>query len=88
MNKKNIKIIITVTAIVLVLTVIMIQIGEKNKTKKVTVTSTSALSNKKIGWGIKRNDNHEQPDLGKTNKEILEKNNGIAIGNNNDKFIY
>ena len=20
--------------------------------------------NKKIGWGIKRNDNHEQPDLG------------------------
>ena len=88
MNKKNIKIIITVTAIVLVLTVIMIQIGEKNKTKEATVTSTSALSNKKIGWGIKRNDNHEQPDLGKTNKEILEKNNGIAMGNNNDKFIY
>ena len=88
MNKKNIKIITTVTVIVLVLTVTIIQIGEKNKTKEATVTSTSALSNKKIGWGIKRNDNHEQPDLGKTNKEILEKNNGIAMGNNNDKFIY
>ena len=51
-------------------------------------TSTSSLSNKKIGWGIKRNDNHEQPDLGKENKALLEKNNGIAMGNSTDKFIY
>ena len=51
-------------------------------------TSTSSLSNKKIGWGIKRNDNHEQPDLGAKNKKILETNNGKAMGNNTDKFIY
>ena len=56
--------------------------------KSTSETSGEALSNKKIGWGIKRNDNHEQPDLGKVNKEILEKNNGIAMGNNNDKYIY
>ena len=51
-------------------------------------TNAEPLSNKKIGWGIKRNDNHEQPDLGKINKEIIEKNNGIAMGNSNDKYIY
>ena len=49
---------------------------------------TSANYEKTIGWGIKRNDNHEQPDLGKTNKEILEKNEGLAIGNNVDKNVY
>ena len=51
-------------------------------------TSGTVLSNKKIGWGIKRNDNHEQPDLGKVNKELLEKYDGIAMGNAQDKFVY
>lgn len=51
-------------------------------------TNSEMLSNKKIGWGIKRNDNHEQPDLGKLNKELIEKNNGIAMGNSSDKNIY
>ena len=31
------------------------------------------LSNKKICWGIKRSDNHEQPDVGKENKRINKK---------------
>lgn len=54
-------------------------------------TSTSAgenISNKKIGWGIKRNDNHEQPDLGSNNRKILEENNGIALGSQGKKYIY
>ena len=63
-------------------------INENNKGEETTLTSSEGLSNKKMGWGIKRSDNHEQPDLGKSNKEILEKNNGIAIGNNTDKYIY
>ena len=63
-------------------------INSDNKGKKTILTSAQGLSNKKIGWGIKRNDNHEQPDLGKVNKELLEKNNGLAIGNNTDKYIY
>lgn len=63
-------------------------INMKNKGEETILTSSQGLSNKKIGWGIKRNDNHEQPDLGKSNQEILEKNNGIAMGNNTDKFIY
>lgn len=28
-------------------------------------TNASTVSNQKIGWGIKRNDNHEQPDCRK-----------------------
>ena len=67
MKKRNI---IAVIVIVLLLTTISMQILNNNKTKKTILTSTQNLSTKKIGWGIKRNDNHEQPDLGKTNKKI------------------
>lgn len=64
---------------------LIVQKGDK---EEVILTNSQSLSNKKIGWGIKRNDNHEQPDLGKENLEILEKNNGIAMGNRDDKFVY
>ena len=57
--------------------------------KKTSIaTSSTILSNKKIGWGIKRVDNHEQPYLGSSNLKILEEYNGIAIGNNEKKHIY
>ena len=46
---------------------------------------TSANYEKTIGWGIKRNDNHEQPDLGKTNQTLLEENKGICLGSNEKK---
>lgn len=46
------------------------------------------LSNKKICWGIKRTDNNEQPDVGKTNKELLEKYNSIFMGNSDKKVVY
>ena len=46
------------------------------------------LSNKKIGWGIKRNDNHEQPDLGANNKKLIDENEDIAMGNNENKYVY
>ena len=51
-------------------------------------TNVGTLSNKKIGWGIKRNDNHEQPDLGSKNKELLEQYEGIAMGNKEEKTVY
>ena len=46
------------------------------------------LSNSKIEWGIKRSNNHEQPDLGSKNKELIEKYNGMAMGNSESKNIY
>ena len=60
----------------------------RDSNNKTVATSGTVLSNKKIGWGIKRNDNHEQPDLGKQNKELLEKYDGIAMGNAQDKYVY
>ncbi len=53
-----------------------------------TIESIEGLSNKKIGWGIKRNDNHEQPDVGTTNKQILDKYEGYSIGNKDSKKVY
>ncbi len=46
------------------------------------------LSTKKICWGIKRVDNHEQPDLGTENKNLIDKYNGIAMGNKDSKKVY
>ncbi len=61
----------------------------KNLNENTVATSSKAvLSNKKIGWGIKRNDNHKQPDLGSNNKKILDNYDGIAMGNNEDKYVY
>ena len=58
------------------------------KENQVTYTSGNTLSNKKIGWGIKRENNHLQPDVGSKNKQILEENNGICMGRDGEKIIY
>ena len=59
-----------------------------NVAEPVETTSAENLSNTKIGWGIRRNDNHEQPDLGTNNKRILEKYEGICMGNKEKPYIY
>ncbi len=61
-------------------------ISEKNKT--VQTESNNSLSNNKIGWGIKRNNDHKQPDLGSTNKKLIDENEDIAMGNSQEKFVY
>lgn len=85
---KNNKIIyVMLCAIVCVFTFSVMMLN--NSTNQTTVaTSALSLSNKKIGWGIKRNNNHEQPDLGSSNKSLLEKYNGIAMGNSEEKTVY
>ena len=50
--------------------------------------NAEALSNKKIEWGIQRKNNHEQPDLGAKNKELIHKYNGMALGNPEKNYIY
>jgi len=59
-----------------------------NLNEGAVATSSNALSNKKIGWGIKRAENHEQPDLGSSNLKLLEEYDGIGIGNKEDKYVY
>lgn len=86
LRKISSKIIKMIALLLIIFTLTLI--NTNNEGEKSILTSSEGLSNKKIGWGIKRNDDHEQPDLGKTNKETLEKNNGIAMGNSTDKYIY
>lgn len=61
---------------------------ENNVNFNTTAVNASMLSNQKIGWGIKRSDNHEQPDLGSKNKQLIDKYSGIAMGNKEKKYVY
>ena len=76
--------------IVLFMTIAIILVAANSKQSEKTLQTSSGelLSNKKIGWGIKRAENHEQPDLGKTNLELINENGDIAIGNSEDKYVY
>ena len=77
-----------IIAICLTLTIFTITVIARPENTGKTVETVSTLSNEKIGWGIKGNDNHNQPDLGSTNRALIDKYNGIAIGNSEDKSIY
>ncbi len=56
--------------------------------KGLETNSETTLNNKKIEWGIQRKRNHERPNLGAKNVELINKYNGMAIGNNEKKYIY
>ena len=71
-----------------ILLVFIFSISVINFNNKTIQTNSNTISNKKIGWGIKRSNNHEQPDLGSTNKKIIDSYEGIAIGNKNSKQVY
>ena len=84
MKKTKIKLLIILILAITIFSLSMITI----KKEETIQTNAQSVSNKKIGWGIKRNDNHEQPDVGKQNQKILEENNGICLGNSEEKTIY
>lgn len=83
------KIIYTLIIIIIfIFTFSIVSINKETKENVITTSSNATLSNKKIGWGIKRNGNHNQPDLGRNNKSLLDKYEGIAMGNDTDKYVY
>lgn len=84
--KKNIKIVKNGAILIIAIMIISLSLWIKNKDE--VVKTNANVSNKKIEWGIKRNDNHEQPDVGSENRRILEENNGICLGNSETKTIY
>ena len=83
-KEKQIRNLSVMILLVIIITLTVIQ----NQQEKYMDTNAGAVSTKKIEWGIKRNDNHEQPDVGGENKKILEENNGICLGNKENKTIY
>lgn len=52
------------------------------------IQTLSNGDSKTIGWGIKRADNNLQPDVGESNKKLLEENGGICLGKDTEKVIY
>ena len=87
MNKKIFFKICIIVFLIIAILFLSIFLSLKNE-KTLETNSDISESNKKIGWGIKRNDKHEQPDVGSENRKILEENNGIALGNSESKVIY
>lgn len=73
---------------ILLLAIFSLSVVNMNEQEETVLTNSGTVSNEKIGWGIKRSDNHEQPDLGKKNQTLLEQNGGIAMGNKEKKYLY
>jgi len=59
-----------------------------NSNQDIIATNGEILSNKKIGWGLKRAKDHQTPDLGSENLRLLENNNGVGIGDTNSNKVY
>ncbi len=74
--------------IIIVICLVSMSIASMKMYENKLLNTNSTLSNKKIGWGIKRQDNHEQPDVGSNNQKMLQDNNGICLGNKENKNIY
>ena len=85
---KNKKIILFIVFMAVVVCGVCTLSLDSTKDMITKVASSSALSNTKIGWGVRRMPNHEQPDLGAKNIQTLEAGNGIAMGNNEKKYVY
>ncbi len=84
-NKTITKIFIIILLAIIIFTLSIISMKQKENTIE---TSVENISNKKISWGIKRNDNHEQPDVRKDYQQILEENGGICLGDKETKNVY
>ena len=82
---KQIKAIILGSLVTLILT-LSLYTGANQK--GLATNSETGLSNKKVEWGIQRKNNHYQPNLGAKNIELINKYNGMALGNSEKKYIY
>ena len=87
MNKKNIRIIAN-SFIICLIFVFSFSVISMNDDETLETSTSDILSDKKIEWGIKRGDNHVQPDLGSENKRIIDKYEGISMGNSDKPYVY
>jgi len=82
------KIVYIVLGIIVCVFTFSVMTLNSNLNESTVATSSAVLSNKKIGWGIKRAEEHAQPDLGISNLKLLQEYDGIAMGNSEDKYVY
>lgn len=79
---------IIILNITIIIGIVSANILIQNNKIETTEVSGAQISNTKICWGIKRSNDHNQPDVGANNQKILEDNNGICLGNKEEKTIY
>ena len=84
--KKETKAIILASLLTLIISISAV--GNINNESGIFTNAEASLSNKKIEWGIQRKNNHEQPNLGQKNVELINKYNGMALGDSEKKYIY
>lgn len=86
-NRKDIaKNVILSGGILVLFSICVLQMNIGNQ--KISDVVSNMSDNAKIEWGIKRGNNHERPDVGEKNKQILENNGGICLGDENEKSLY
>ena len=83
-KKEKTKNMLIIGAILIIFSVCLIQLNFEN----IIPTVAGIENNKTIGWGIKRANNNQQPDVGETNKKMLDENGGICLGKDTEKIIY
>ena len=83
MNKNIIKIIILTILIGLITWCIF-----SYEWESVKPVNTQNLSSKKIEWGIKRNKDNQQPDVGAINEQMMKESDSIYLGSKDKKVIY
>lgn len=87
MKKLVKRIIKKISGILLILVAITIWIIHTYEIENPSMqTSSGVLSGTKIGWGIKRAKDHAQPDVGKVNKELMDKYNRNLHGKQRQKI--
>ncbi len=74
---KNIKYGVIVILIIAIFSLSVLAMNEKEEN---VVTNALAVKNEKIGWGIKRNSNHEQPDCRKQKSKSVRRKSGNLFG--------
>lgn len=80
---KNLLIVLFI--LIIVSTIFIMAVVKHNETA--VLANGTTISNKKYGWGVKKSDNHEQPDI-TVYKNILDKYKGISMGNKDQKIVY
>lgn len=79
---------IAIVCCAILISIFSLSVISSNKNKEAVQTSGVTISNKTIGWGIKREKEHKQPDVGTSNRKILDTYQGIYMGNSNSKYVY
>ncbi len=74
------------TVITVCICVFMLFLVNKINTRE--ASSSNIEDNSKICWGLKRESNNKQPSLHKPHTDVLDKYNGIYMGNSEDKYLY